>query len=73
MCIQIFQVLGTDAPILLFNRGSFDFQLPTLVEILVTRKDSGHECIRTYQSLARCLLLHRTGKSDKIGIFLSAL
>jgi hypothetical protein len=65
ICIQIFQVLGTDTPIILFSGGSFDFQLPTLVKTLITRKNSGHESIRTYQSLARCFLLHWTGKSDK--------
>jgi hypothetical protein len=73
ICIQIFQVLGTDGPIILFNGGSFDFQLHSLDKGLITRKDLGHESIRTYQCLARCCLLHRTGKSDKIGRFLSAL
>jgi hypothetical protein len=71
--IQIFQVLGTDVPIIMFNGGSFDFQLPTLVKTLITRKDSDHESIRTYESITSCFFLLRTGKSDKIERFLSAL
>jgi hypothetical protein len=58
---------------ILFNGGSFDSKLPTLVKTLIRRKDSGQNSIRTYQSLARCFLLHRTEKSDKIGRFVSAL
>jgi hypothetical protein len=71
--IRVFKVLGTDAPIILFNGGSFDFQLLTLVKTLIRRKDSGQDSIRTYQSLVRCFLLHRTGKSDKIGRLVTAL